>query len=320
MSRSRGALPHLLWLLTLATLIELLLLRTVTRTLVHVPGTERFEVPIRLLAEAGRLAYYVAAVSLVAALALLAMVGFSSRITRQVLTGATVVVFITAAAAGRVEVLPWRVVGWVILAILVLAALSGWRGRRSWPVGMFVVASVTAGVSVIGQTEGSGLTGGQVDSLVWASELALVAAGLMTPLLLKHAPGKMAWVVGALAAAVAMGAFTSGASTVTILVLWNVGVPGWLPGMAYALAFGSLSATVWSAVVRAENSVAIGVVLLAAGGVGLISTYQTSLVLAGLLLLGEFGDTLSLSLRERGDDFVLAGGLSEPSTVAVGGS
>jgi hypothetical protein len=320
MSRSRGAILPLLWLLTTATAVELVVLRTVTRTLVHVPGTERYETPIRLLAEAGRLAYYVAAVSLVAALAVLAWIGISTWSSRHMATGATVVVFLAVAAAGRAEVLSWRVVGWVMLATLVLVGLIGWRGLRSVPVGLFVIGFVTAGVSVIAQTVSSGITGGQVDSLVWASELALVAAGLTAPLLLKRSPSRAAWVIGAVAATVALGAFASAASTVTILVLWNVGVPGWLPGLAYAVALGTLTATIWSAGTRAELPVAIGLVLLIAGGVGLISTYQTGLALVGVLLLGQFGESLSLSVRGRGTDLGHAGGRSEPITVAVGGS
>jgi hypothetical protein len=45
-------------------------------------------------------------------------------------------------------------------------------------------------------------------------------------------------------------------------------------------------ATLWSAFSSGQRSTAIGLVLLAAGGVGTISTYQTGLVLTGVLLLG----------------------------------
>lgn len=315
MGRSRGPLLGFLWLLITSVFIELVVLRTVTRTLIHIPGTERFETPIRLLAETGRLAYYLAAVSLTVALATLALVGLRSGASRRVASGAAIVVFIAVAVAGRVEILPGRVAGWATLVILGLVGLIGWRGLRSLPVGLFVAAFVAAGLSVVTQTVGTGLTGGQMESLVWASEFALVTAGMATPLLLKRAPDRSAWVIGAIAAIVVVGAFTSAASTVTILVLWNVGVPGWLPGVAYAMAFGSLSATVWSALARAEWPVAIGLVLLSAGGVGLISTYQTGLVLAGMLLLGEFRDTLSLALGRRVDD---AASFSPPSDTSRG--
>jgi hypothetical protein len=79
----------------------------------------------------------------------------------------------------------------------------------------------------------------------------------------------------------------AGASTLSILVLWNLGVPGWLPGIAYALALGSLVATLLSALASGRRLTAIGLVLLVAGGIGTISTYQTGLVLTAVLLLGD---------------------------------
>jgi hypothetical protein len=82
-------------------------------------------------------------------------------------------------------------------------------------------------------------------------------------------------------------AFAGGASTLSIMVLWNLGVPGWLPGIAFALAFGGIVTAVWSAMASGDRVTAIGIVLLLGGGVGLISTYQTGLALAAILLLAE---------------------------------
>lgn len=292
MSRSSKGPPGLLWLLTVAVLVELFALRTTTRTLIHIPGTDRFEVPIRVLAEGGRLAYYIAAVSLIVWLTVVALVGLRSRTPRLVVVGAATIVFLITAAAGRLDALPWTAVAWTSLALLVVAGLAGWQGVRSLPVGLFLVSSVAAGWSVLGQTTGEGLTGPQVDLLIWIAEFFLVLTGLAAPLLLQRAPSLPAMVVGAATALMVAGAFIAGASTISILVLWNVGVPGWLPGIAYALAGGTLMATLWSAARRAEWSIVIGLALLAAGGVGMISTYQTGLVLAGLVLLGGLGDVL----------------------------
>lgn len=67
--------PHrkvgLRWLLAVSVLVELLLLRTATRTLIHIPGIAGFESPVRAIAEVGRFAYYLAVVSLVATLVIL---------------------------------------------------------------------------------------------------------------------------------------------------------------------------------------------------------------------------------------------------------
>jgi len=125
-----------------------------------------------------------------------------------------------------------------------------------------------------------------VDMLIIAAECLLVLAGATSPLLLGRSPSKMALIAGAAAAVVVTAAFIGGASTFTILVLWNLGVPGWLPGFAFALAFGGFVASLWSALASRDHRTAVGIWLLLAGGVGLISTYQTGLVLLAVVLLG----------------------------------
>jgi hypothetical protein len=98
---------------------------------------------------------------------------------------------------------------------------------------------------------------------------------------------------------VVAAAFAGGASTLSILVLWNLGVPGWLPGIALAVAFGGLVTSLWSALAGGERMTAVGIVLLFGGGVGLISTYQTGLVLAAILVLGVAAESVRQSPGER---------------------
>ena len=287
MSRSRpNHLSGLLWLLACGVTVETILLRTATRTLLPIPGPQRFESWIQLLAEGGRFAYYVAAVSLVVTLFVLVLLGFASRAARHVGMAATSVIFLAVAASGRFGGLTWNKVAWVTLAVLAIAGVLAWRGLRSRPIGLFLVSSLSAGLSVVVQTAENGITGDQMDLLVWVAEIFVVAAGLTAPLLLEKPPGLVAWVVGAAVAVTVIMAFAVGASTVTILVLWNLGVPGWLPGVVYAAVAASLVATLWSAAARHEQVVLVGLLLLLAGGVGLVSSYQTGLVLAGVLLLG----------------------------------
>jgi hypothetical protein len=132
-----------------------------------------------------------------------------------------------------------------------------------------------------------GLSGRQVDILMLTAEISLLLSAVTAPLLLKGPPPRMAILVGLGVALVGVGAFASGASTLSILILWNLGVPGWLPGVAYALALGSIVTTLWSALATGQRLTAIGLLLLIAGGLGTISTYQTGLVLTGVLLLGD---------------------------------
>jgi hypothetical protein len=274
------------WLLLATVVVELVALRTATRTLVHIPGTERFQVPIQAVAEGGRLAFYLATVALVAALAILAWTGVRSRDPRLAALGAIAGVFLLTAVGGRVGVLSWTTVGWVSLATLVAATIAGASTRRWLPVVFFVLACVAGGVSVLAQTTGSERSGVSVDIFVWTAEFSLVLAGLAAPLLLRRRPSRGGLLAGGMAALVVAGAFASSSSTVAILLLWNVGVPGWLPGAVYAAAAGGLTATAWSAGAHRDWDVVAGIALLVAGGVGMISTYQSGLVLLAVLVLG----------------------------------
>ncbi len=281
-----AAPPRVVWL-TVFVLAELLLLRIATRTLIHIPGLGRFETPIGVLAEAGRLAYYAAVVFLVAVLVSMAYNRFKNLDPRSIVAGSAVVGFLIAAGAGRLGLVSALVVGWCTSAALVVAVLAGWRGRRSVPVTLFAVGVVAARWSSLGQGAGGGLTGRQVDTLLIIAEVALVLAGVTAPLLLEETPTRRALLIGLGAAAAVIAILWAGASTVWILGLWTLGVPGWLPGIVYALAFGGLVTTWWSAFGGGQWNIGVGLVLLTAGGVGAISTYQSGLVLVGALLVGE---------------------------------
>jgi len=161
----------------------------------------------------------------------------------------------------------------------------------------------------LGQVARSGLTGAQVDMLVLAAEGLLVLAGATAPLLLARPPTRLALVAGAGATVLVAAAFAGGASTFSIMVLWNLGVPGWLPGIAFALAFGGIVTAVWSAMASGDRVTAIGIVLLLGGGVGLISTYQTGLAVAAILLLAETAKMEQKQTVEMGStaDYALAG-------------
>lgn len=282
--RPLGSLPVLLGGLVV---VELVLLRTTTRTLVHIPGLGRYDTLIRGLAETGRYAYYLATLLLVSTLALLSAHSLQSSRPRILIAGVATLLFLGVAGAGRVGAVSPEVVGWCSTVIVMVLAITGWRGLPTLPIGLFVTASATAGLAVLGQGTGGGLTGTQVDVLFIVAEVSLVLAALTTPLLLKIAPTRAAVAGGAGAVAVAIALMAGGSSTVSILGMWNLGIPGWLPGISHALALGSLVLTLWSAMAERQRLTAIGLVLLAAGGVGVISTYQTGLVIAGILLISH---------------------------------
>lgn len=308
--RSRPHLPQgLLLVLVASVLAELFLLRTATRTLIHIPGIGDVEAPIRVVAETGRFAYYLAVVSVTVTLAILGFRHVRNAAPRRVIAGVATLAFLLIAGVGRLEGVPSHTAGWLTVVVLVVVTSMTWRGPGSIPVGLFVLGSVAAGWSSLGQVAGSGLTGAQVDMLVLAAESLLVLAGATAPLLLGRPPTRSALLAGAAATVLVAAAFAGGASTFSIMVLWNLGVPGWLPGIAFALAFGGVVTAVWSAMASGDRVTAVGIVLLLGGGVGLISTYQSGLALAAILLLAEPGTMGQEQKVEVGStaDYALAG-------------
>lgn len=283
--RQQSYLAFLSSLLGLAVVAELVLLRTGTRALIHIPGLGQFETPIRALAEAGRFSYYLAVVLLLVTLAYMAYRGLRRHDPARRVTGALVIVFLGLALGARVDLISSALGGFASLGVLVAVTVFTWRGIRWLPVGLFMLASTAASWSVFGQGAGGGLSGAQVDWLVIAAEASLLLAAVTSPMLADNRLTFPSVLAGVIAFTLTVGALSSAGSTLSILVLWNVGVPGWLPGIAYAVAIGGLVTALWLSLSTGRRITAIGLVLLLAGGVGAISTYQTGLVLAGILLL-----------------------------------
>lgn len=303
-------------LLGIVALVELLLLRTGTRVLIHIPGLGRFETPIELLAEVGRLVYYLAVVLLIATLAFLMLSRVRSDSRVEVASGWLVAAFLLLALLARIEVVSSVVAGWASLAMLAVLAVILWRGVQWAPVGLFAASSVAAGWSVLGQGDGGGLSGSSVDTLILLAEVTLLLAAITSPVLIGRRPTGPSLLVGAVVGLITAGAFAAGGSTLSILVLWNIGVPGWLPGLAYALGLGALTTSLWLAFSTGAHLRGLGLVLLLAGGVGVISTYQTGLVFAGLLVLSEAhrGEATSDVAVLRDRDQALEAGV--PTTVS----
>lgn len=270
--------------LGLVALVELVLLRSGTRTLVHIPGLGRYDVSIGLLSEVGRLAYYFSVVLLVSTLVYLAV--WLWRVDTLSARAASVftTLFLLVAGAGRIDVLTVPVVGWCSLIATVAVATITWTGVRSIPIGLFTASWAIAAWSVLGQGVGGGLSGRSVDVSIVVAESLLILGGVTAPLLVRRGVGRPAVMAGLVAFLVVAAGFSVGGSTLAILALWNLGVPGWFSPLAFGLAFGGLVTATWSALAAHERLTAVSIGLLVAGGVGTISTYQTGLVLAAIAL------------------------------------
>lgn len=285
MSVPRQTLRMLTGWLAIVALVELLLLRTGTRTLIHIPGLGQFDVSIGVLNEVGRFAYYLAVVLLVSTLIFLGRIFWlAGTRTSKVISG-LVWLFLLAALVGRTGLTSPIAVGWFSLLVLIAVFALTWNGAKSIPRGLFVAAWTLAAWAVLGQS-GAGLSGQSVDILVIAAEGLVLLAGVTAPLVVSERPTTHALAAGFGAFLVVAAGFSFGGSTLSILALWNLGVPGWFSPIAYGLAFGGLVVAVWTAFRGRESLTVAAIVLLVAGGIGTISTYQTALVLTAVLLLG----------------------------------
>lgn len=268
--------------LGVVALVELILLRSGTRTLVHIPGLGRYDVSIGVLNEVGRLAYYLSVVLLLVTFAYLAawLWRLDKPLSRA--AGLLVALSILVAVAGRTEIVSPTAVGWYSAGAIAAMAAIAWRGVRSIPLVLFAGSWVVAAWSVLGQGVGGGMSVRAVDTSVVVAEALLILAGVTAPLLVSRKVPTSAVVAGLAAFLVVATGFSVGGSTLAILTLWNLGVPGWLSPLAFGLAFGGLVIAAWSALAAGERMTAASIGLLVAGGVGTISTYQTGLVLAAL--------------------------------------
>lgn len=297
MNRQRGAatapplrLELVLGGLAVASTIELLLLRTFTRTAVHIPALSELRDPYEVLASIGRYSYYVSAVLLMLALPLMVarLWGRGDLFTRT--AAAAVGLFVVMATAARADVL--NVVAIDVLAIgavmlVASAAAARMEIRSAVVVWAFAAAFALQGTSSMLQDAASqGF--GSYDSrwLMRGAEWLALGFAVGAPFAFRVRMSR--WMI---AAAVVAGAVTfaalvgKGESSSKILLLWNEGLAGSLPAVAYAAGAGLLLATVLGMAGQRRLVPVMAFVLLVAGGIGLHSTYQTGLVVAGMAAL-----------------------------------
>lgn len=265
--------------------VELILLRIGTRTLVHIPGVDRLSGPLAWLSETGRFAYYFS-------LVLAAVVGVALMRSWWVLDSPyrwsgtlALVVFAAAAAGGAVGALSPELVGWVSLAALVpLVVGAATRGRAAIPVLLWTAAVWSSGLAVLLQGRGGGLTGDAVAALLQGGDILAVAGAMAFPLLLGRRPSRGPLLTGVVLALVVTALLSLASSTTTILALWAFGITASLPPLFYALGAAGMAITVHQAALDGDRRTVAATLLVLAGGIGLVSTYQTGLVIVGLAL------------------------------------
>lgn len=279
------------------SLAELTILRLGTRTAIHIPGIEEVATPYRIASGAGRLAFYLAVVLLVVLL-----VSIARELHRRAEShlAACVLGFVAIAALGAFDVggtgLTGPAVALIVAALAFAAALRVDPALRTL-VALYTIAYVLGGAAAYVQNDPTvGL--GPAPRLIWWAELGAIAAAVLAGPLVRRSIGR-GWLPSHRLAVAATGlglavtvSLLASPATSSILLLWNFGLTGILPGALYGLAAASLFVAVVSSRRHGEDLLALAVVLLTLGGVGLTSTYQSAMIVAALGLLCLSGPRL----------------------------
>ncbi len=275
--------------LAVASLVELLVLRTFTRTAVHIPALSALQGPYELISTFGRFSYYEAAVLLIVALpvAFTALWRQGDRVART--AAVTVAGFGLAAVAARSQAVDILLVDSLSVGVVVLAAsaaLGAANRRASLVIGAFAVSFLLQGTSSLLQDAASeGVGSFETRWLLWAAEWLALVFAVAAPFALAARPSRAVLAVSVALGVATLAVLLANGSTTRVLLLWNEGLTGTLPAAGYALAAATLLAATLGLLGQHRVLAAAGLVLLVTGGIGLHSTYQTGLVVAGFAVL-----------------------------------
>ena len=274
--------------LAAAAMIELLVLRSFTRTAIHIPGLEAMAGPYRVLTLLGRFDYYVAAVLVAACLPLAALsVGGRGGRAGLIASGGIGVFGMTAFAtrAGMLgELLPPALV--TASLGLIIVGLGFVDRRLALAMAVYLVAFALASADATAQAAAQrGFPAFDGRPLLWFSEVAAVLAAVAAFWAFRAGRDSRSTRWGLAAAGASLVLLIGGASTSKILLLWNQGMTGALPAIAYAVAAGLITATIAGLIGQRRYTAAAALLLVVLGGLGLHSTYQSGLAVIGLAAL-----------------------------------
>jgi len=293
--RVRTAAAPWLWPVAGATAVsaalELGVLRVFTRTIIHIPGAGDVSPVLSAIAELGRLAYYVTCVLLIG---LLALIAFRSSLasSRSLVVTTVIVVFGVAALGARTGIVGD---GTVAVGVLVAAITLGVIAAAPLPpTARVAIAAFSAAfaLTALDAMVGGGVVRiGRDGALRAAGETLALLAAIASPFVLRARPDRRSVVLGGAAGLLAVVLLVANSSTANILMLWNLGLTGIFPWVFYGAAVGALTCTVAASMHSGDRRAVVVIALLVAGGLGLHSTYQSGLVIAGLALLALKAET-----------------------------
>lgn len=270
----------------IALATELAILRLLTRTAIHIPGLGEIEAGIRIFSEAGRIAFNAALILVFALLVAMTIDAVNKARWPLVVALAAVVGVAIVAPLGW---LPEPVTDLITMVVVVAAAVLGWLSsdgslKRSVPALLFATAFVVAALPTLVGKAHPGTTLPVVGMLNVAEALALIGACSLLSLVWGR-PRWSALIVATVVGVVTAAMLAAQPATIEILMLWNLGLAGYFPSVVYGVAAGMFAYAAVTSAQRGQPGVALGVVFVITGGIGLHSTLQSASFFLGVLVL-----------------------------------
>lgn len=271
---------------TVALLTELLILRLLTRTAIHIPGLGEVAAGIRFFSEVGRIAFNAA---LILTFALLLAMTIDTVIKKRWPLFVALVGFLLVAIAAPLGWLSESVIDSVTIAVIVAAPLLGWLSgngslRQSLPSLLFSSAFAVAAVpTVVGKAQPRAIL--PVSGMLNVAEALALIAAFSLLIRVWGRPQRRSLIIAAVVGVVTAGMLAAQPATVEILMLWNFGLAGYFPPLVYGLAAAVFAYAAATSIRRGQPTVAIGIAFVIVGGIGLHSTLQSASFFIGVLVL-----------------------------------
>ncbi len=277
--------------LAAASAVELLILRTFTRTAIHIPGISALRGPYEALSLGGRYAYFVSVALLLMAVPVATWALWRGRAPVHRGMAFALGAFAMLSGLAALDVVGRFALDATTSGSMAVVAIGGVvlsrNMRTGLPIALFALAFLLSASHTLSQSMAQdGLATFDTSGALNAAEAVGVAFAISVPLLARGYLDRTATVGGVAVATVTFAAFLgNGGATARFLLLWNEGLSGAMPSIAYAIAAGCLSATLVALLRARQGLAAAGLVLLLTGGIGLHSTYQSALALTGITLI-----------------------------------
>lgn len=288
--------------LAVVAAVELVILRVGTRTVIHIPGIEAFEVPYRAMSTIGRSAYYVSVVLVIVSM-LAAVVSLAAR--RALGAVVALVAVLAAAAAARAGLVGSDAVAGLTVVVIVTLSVRLVSHARGWQrlAAVLLAAAPTVALMTVVLVDAYGDVAGPGRVGTTLGEGLALAAALASPLLVLGAGAKRSsWIAAGVTGAIVFVMLIGAGATTRILMLWNFGLSGYFADPLFALAAAAVAFTIAKSLCGGRNGIAAGLGLLVIGGIGAHSTYQSALVVVGFCLLeSSFAHAGTLGVDSVGD-------------------